>query len=57
MEKEIDILEKKIKSLNDEIIDEQVKCNYIRIGHLQKEVELIEKELEEKMIEWEELSS
>lgn len=57
VEKEIDILEKKIKSLNDEIIDEQVKCNYIRIGHLQKEVELIEKELEEKMIEWEELSS
>ena len=57
VEKEIDILEKKIKSLNDEIIDEQVKCNYIRIGHLQKEVELIEKELEDKMIEWEELSS
>ena len=57
VEKEIDILEKKIKSLNDEIIDEQVKCNYIRIGYLQKEVELIEKELEEKMIEWEELSS
>lgn len=57
VEKEIDILEKKIKSLNDEIIDEQVKCNYIRIGHLQKEVELIEKELEEKMIEWEELNS
>lgn len=57
VEKEIDILEKKIKSLNDEIIDEQLKCNYIRIGHLQKEVELIEKELEDKMIEWEELSS
>ena len=57
VEKEIDILEKKIKSLNDEIIDEQVKCNYIRIGHLQKEVEVLEKELENKMIEWEELSS
>ena len=57
VEKEIDILEKKIKSLNDEIIDEQVKCNYIRIGHLQKEVEVLEKELEDKMIEWEELSS
>ena len=57
VEKEIDVLEKKIKSLNDEIIDEQVKCNYIRIGHLQKEVEVLEKELEEKMIEWEELSS
>lgn len=57
VEKEIDILEKKIKSLNDEIIDEQVKCNYIRIGYLQKEVEVLEKELEEKMIEWEELSS
>ena len=57
VEKEIDILEKKIKSLNDEIIDEQIKCNYIRIGHLQKEVEVLEKELEEKMIEWEELSS
>lgn len=57
VEKEIDILEKKIKSLNDEIIDEQVKCNYIKIGELQKEIEILEKELEDKMIEWEELSS
>lgn len=57
IEKEIDVLEKKIKSLNDEILNEQVKCNYVRIGEIQKVVEDVEKVLEEKMMEWEELSS
>lgn len=57
IEKEIDVLEKKIKSLNDEILNEQVRCNYVRIGEIQKEVEDVEKVLEEKMMEWEELSS
>lgn len=57
IEKEIDVLEKKIKFLNDEILNEQVRCNYVRIGEIQKEVEDVEKVLEEKMMEWEELSS
>ena len=57
IEKEIDTLEKKIKFLNDEILNEQVRCNYVRIGEIQKEIEDVEKVLEEKMMEWEELSS
>ena len=57
VEKEIDILEKKIKTLNNQMLDEQVNCNYIKIGELQKDVEILEKELEDKMMEWEELSS
>lgn len=57
VEKEIDILEKKIKSLNEQMLDEQVNCNYAKIGLLQKEAEVIEKELGDKMIEWEELCS
>ena len=57
VEKEIDVLEKKIKSLNDQMLDEQVYSNYTKIDELQKKVDLSEKELENKMLEWEELSS
>ena len=57
VEKEIDTLEKKIKDIKNQMLDEQVYCNYTKIGQLQEELEDLERKLDEKMNEWEELSS
>lgn len=57
IENEIDIKEAKINSLHEEMEKEENCTNYIKLNELQTEVQKIEKEIEQKMLEWEELSN
>ncbi|MGN1012382.1 MAG: ABC-F family ATP-binding cassette domain-containing protein [Clostridia bacterium] len=56
LENEIEIRENKIKSIQDEMLKEYVCTNYVKLNELQSQVQELEKEIEEKMTEWERLN-
>lgn len=57
IEKEIDTIEKKIKEIETHMLDEKVYNDYIKMNELQQTHTNLNKELEEKLIEWEKLNS
>ena len=57
VEKEIDNYEKKKKELEAKMLDSNIYNDYIKMNELQKQHQEIEKIIEDKMLEWEELSS
>ena len=56
IEQEIENKENKIKELEKEILDENISTDYIKLAQLQEEIQKLKNEIEEKMIEWENLS-
>ena len=52
---EIEAKENEIKNLKEEMQSEEICTDYIKLKELQDKVEILEKELEEKMTEWEKL--
>ena len=56
LENEIEIRENKIKLIQDEMLKEDVCTNYVKLNKLQRQVQELEKEIEEKMTEWERLN-
>ena len=56
LENEIEIRENKIKLIQDEMLKEDVCTNYVKLNELQSQVQGLEKEIEEKMTEWERLN-
>ena len=55
LEVEIEAKENEIKKLKEEMQSEEICTDYIKLKELQDKVEILEKELEEKMTEWEKL--
>ena len=55
LEVEIEAKENEIKNLKEEMQSEEICTDYIKLKELQDKVEILEKELEEKMTEWEKL--
>lgn len=56
LENEIEIRENKIKLIQDEMLKEDVCTDYVKLNELQSQVQGLEKEIEEKMTEWERLN-
>lgn len=57
LEIEIEQYENEIKNLHKEMEDENNCTNYLKLKELQDTIENIDKKMEEKMIEWENLSN
>ena len=57
VEKEIDNLEKKIKVIETEMLDEKVYNDYLKMNELQTDLNKLNEELDEKLIEWENLNT
>ena len=57
IEREIDQKEKKKKEIETQMLDENIYNDYKKMNELQKELNNLDKELEEKMLKWEYLSS
>lgn len=57
LELQIEQKENEIKLLNEEMQKEDICTNYIKLEELQSKINSIEKEIEAKMLEWEELNS
>lgn len=57
LELQIEQKENKIKLLNEEMQKEDICTDYIKLEELQSKINSIEKEIEAKMLEWEELNS
>ena len=57
VEKEIDTLEKKIKSIETEMLDEKIYNDYLKMNELQTELNKLNTTLEEKLLEWEKLNT
>lgn len=56
LELQIEQKENEIKLLNEEMQKEDICTNYIKLEELQSKINSIEKEIEDKMLEWEELN-
>ena len=56
LEQEIEEKENDIKNIESEMQSEEMCTDYIKLKELQDNIESIQKEIEAKMIEWEELS-
>lgn len=56
LELEIEEKENDIKKIKFEMQSEDICTDYIKLKELQDKIEIIEKEIEVKMIEWEELN-
>lgn len=56
LELQIEQKENEIKLLNEEMQKEDICTNYIKLEELQSKINSIEKEIEAKMLEWEELN-
>ena len=56
IEKEIDIKETKKKEIEKMMLDENIYSDYKKMNELQNKLNEINKEIEEKMLEWEKLS-
>ncbi len=54
IENEIDINEQKIYNLKEEMQKEEICTSYVKLSELQEQIQLLEKENEEKMLLWEE---
>lgn len=57
LELQIEQKENEIKLLNEEMQKEDICTDYIKLEELQSKINSIEKEIEVKMLEWEELNS
>lgn len=57
IEQEIEEKENKIKELKEEMQSEEICTDYIKLKELQESIEILEKETQEKMTEWEELNT
>ncbi len=57
LELQIEQKENEIKLLNEEMQKEDICTDYIKLEELQSKINSIEKEIEAKMLEWEELNS
>lgn len=57
LELEIEQKENEIKVLRDEMQNEEIATDYVKLKELEDKIGSIEKEIEIKMVEWEELSS
>lgn len=55
IERDIESYEQKLNSLNNELINEENFSNYLKLQELQNEIDKINKLVEEKMQEWEEM--
>lgn len=56
LEQEIENKENEIKDLKEEMLNPEICTDYIKLKELQDKIESIEKEIEVKMLEWEELN-
>lgn len=56
IELEIEEKEKNVRELREEMQKEEICTDYIKLKELQDKIEFIEKEIEQKMQEWEELN-
>lgn len=56
LEKEIEEKETKIKEIENEMQKEDICTDYVKLKEMQDEIKEIEAEIENKMLEWEELS-
>ena len=57
VEKEIDKKEQQKKEIENTMLDSSIYNDYKKITELQEKLNVIEKEIEEKMLEWEELNT
>ena len=57
LEKEIEEREVKVERLHEEMSSEEICTSYVKLAELQSQVDELEKEIEEKMDLWQELSS
>lgn len=56
-EETVEKLEQQLSLLNDQLIDENIQSDYVKLGELQNEIADISRQLDEAMIKWEELAS
>lgn len=56
LEKEIEEREAKVERLHEEMSSEEICTSYVKLAELQSQVDELEKEIEEKMDLWQELS-
>lgn len=54
LEEEIEKKENEISNLQNELTKEEIYSNYIEVGEIQEKINLLNKEIEEHMISWEE---
>ena len=57
IEQDIELKESKIKELEKEMLEENICTDYIKLAQLQEEIQNLKNEIEEKMAEWEKLST
>ena len=57
IEQDIELKESKIKELEKEMLEENICTDYIKSAQLQEEIQNLKNEIEEKMAEWEKLST
>lgn len=57
IEGEIDNNEKKIKEIEDSMLQEENNADYEKLSNLQNEINKLNEEIEAKMLEWEELTN
>lgn len=55
-EETVEKLENRLAELEEELADENVQSDYIRLGELQNEISLVSEQLEEAMANWEKLA-
>lgn len=56
-EETVEKLELKLSELETQLSDEKVQSDYIKLGELQNEIALVNDELEQAMLKWEELAA
>lgn len=57
LEQEIENIENQVEEIENEMQKEENITNYVKLSELQKEKENLNKKIEDKMIEWEELNN
>ena len=57
LEQEIENIENQVEEIENEMQKEENITNYVKLNELQKEKENLNKKIEDKMIEWEELNN
>lgn len=55
-EEAVELFEEKLSALNEQLNDEEVQSDYIKLGELQEEIASISAELDKAMTKWEEIA-
>jgi len=55
IEENINKKESRLSKLQQELLKEQVYTDYIKVGEINSEISILEKEIEESLVEWEEV--